>query len=167
MSTKNGNPYRAGSNYFGLFGNVKAKQVITRSALIEFAKSKLSMNDEAAEASVTVILSGREWDGKPADADGTLHAKIVKIVDGVKVVTSSKGDCRGNMSAQCHIYFMEKLAKKEGEEQKFRLRYYKTALAPHKRERVEVKPVVKAVKSKKSTKPATVATVEVQPATVG
>ena len=157
MSTKNQNPYRNGKQYFNLFGFIRGKQVVTRSEVLSHATDKLTMNETAANATVTVILSPREWDGKPADKDGTLHAKVTRIgEDGKPVVTSSKGDCRGNMSAQGHVYFMEKLARKEGEEQRFRLRYYKTELAPHKRERVEVKPVVKAVKAvKTASKPST------------
>jgi hypothetical protein len=38
------------------------------------------------------------------------------------------GDCRGNYSAQGHVYFMDKLNKKKGEAKKFRLRYRKVAL---------------------------------------
>jgi hypothetical protein len=149
MSTKNQNPYREGSQYHGLFGFIRKAQVVVRSAVLAHAK-EIGMTEDAAEATATVILSPREWDGKDADANGVLHAKVTRIgEDGKPVVTSSKGDCRGNMSAAGHIYFMEKLAKKDGEEQRFRLRYYKTELPPHKRER-EVK-AVKTAKTNKAT----------------
>jgi hypothetical protein len=45
--------------------------------------------------------------------------------------TRDGADCRGNMSAQGHLYFMEKLNKVKGEPQKFRLRWRKTPLDKH------------------------------------
>ena len=44
-------------------------------------------------------------------------------------ISKRGGDCRGNLSAQGHIYFMDKLKKKKGEDQKFRLRWRKEVLA--------------------------------------
>ncbi len=59
-------------------------------------------------ADVTVVLSPREV-GK----------------------TREGADCRGNMSAAGHLYFMDKLAKVKGEAQRFRLRWRKTPLDKH------------------------------------
>lgn len=42
--------------------------------------------------------------------------------------TSKRGDCRGNFSAQGHLYFFECLAHAQGEYKKFRLRWRETAL---------------------------------------
>lgn len=95
-SVKHSNPYRDGSNYNKLFGHLKVKQIVTKKELIDQAK-ELGMTDSAATATATVILSPRE--------------------------SSKRGDCRGNASAQGHLYFIEKLGKKAGESQKFRLRW--------------------------------------------
>jgi hypothetical protein len=46
---------------------------------------------------------------------------------------ASRGDCRGNMSAQGHLYFMQKLKKVKGQPQKFRLRWRNPVLEVHKR----------------------------------
>jgi len=58
------------------------------------------------------------------------------------------GDCRGNLSAQGQVYFLEKLAKKQGEDQRFRLRYRKTELE----KRVRPPKVEKASKKSESAK---------------
>jgi hypothetical protein len=64
------------------------------------------------------------------------------------------GDCRGNMSAQGHLYFMEKLKKTKGEPQRFRYRQRKVVLdklvRPPKKNRAPQK--TKAVKAVKATK---------------
>ena len=119
--------YKTG-NYAAIFGMVRKKQVVTRSQVEEFCRKNLKngkgkpMTEKQAAASTGVILSPRE--------------------------SSERGDCRGNISAQGHLYFMEPLKKvKAGDELRFRLRYRKTALEPLRRE-------VKAdkVDSKKSRK---------------
>jgi len=54
----------------------------------------------------------------------------------VTVVTSPRaegvskrgGDCRGNMSAQGHLYFMDELKRKKGEKKRFRLRWRKQVM---------------------------------------
>jgi hypothetical protein len=56
----------------------------------------------------------------------------VTVVLGPRDEGKSRGDCRGNMSAQGHLYFMDAI-KKPGEEKKFRLRWRKTPLDPRKR----------------------------------
>ena len=78
------------------------------------------------------------------------------------------GDPRGNMSAQGHIYYMEKLKRKKGEDQKFRLRWRKTPLdklvRPPKVNKDSQKTGSKKVKTAKTVKAeateATEATVE-------
>ena len=122
MASKNTNPYRAKTLYNAIFAFLKKHQVATRTQLLEVAK-KLGKSDEAAEAAVTVVLSPR--------------------------AASKRGDCRGNMSAQGHIYYVQPLAKKGKEERKYRLRWRTTALEPRKR---EVKVEVKAEKKVKAPK---------------
>ena len=64
------------------------------------------------------------------------------------------GNCRGNMSANGHIYFMDKLKQKKGEQMRFRLRWRKIVLdklvRPPKKEMASKKTVAK--KTKKATK---------------
>ena len=74
------------------------------------------MTESEAGSSVTVLLSPRSADGR--------------------------GDCRGNLSAQGHLYFAEPLAKAKGENRRFRFRMRATPL--EKRSRNSDKPVVKA-----------------------
>ena len=110
------NPYRAGL-YNDIFAFLKRKQVITRAELMDYAMKELGKSETSANAAVTVILSPRK------------ESKI--------------GDCRGNISAQGHLYFMEKLTRqvKAGvkDPQKFRLRWREVALAPLTRKVIEVK----------------------------
>lgn len=119
MSKKNANPYNENTNYGKLFGVMKKKQLFTRQDIMD-AASELEMSETGAAATVTVLLSPRETDGR--------------------------GDCRGNMSAQGHVYYVEKMKRKtekvtdeDGNEktvklpQKFRLRYRKEILEPRKR----------------------------------
>ena len=97
----NKNPYREGSNYFGLFAFIQKAPKFTREALVKFARQSLKLSEGAAEASVTVILSPR--------------------------AESTRGDCRGNISSAGHLYFIEKLSRKEVKgvkgEQEYRLRW--------------------------------------------
>ena len=46
----------------------------------------------------------------------------------VQVVLSPRAESRGNLSARSEVYFMDKLNKKKGEDQRFRLRFHKTPL---------------------------------------
>lgn len=64
------------------------------------------------------------------------------------------GDCRGNLSAAGHIYYMEKLLKVKGEPQRFRLRWRKTELEKN------VRMVKKNIVSQKKTKKEKVVAVE-------
>lgn len=106
MSSKNENPYREDSQYHKLFGAWKKKQIMTRTELIDIAQTNFGLSREAAAATVTVLFSPR--------------------------LSSKRGDCRGNMSAQGHLYFAERFAKKDGE-YRFRLRWRKEPLEPLKR----------------------------------
>jgi hypothetical protein len=120
MSKKNANPYDPKSNYYKLFGYWKKKQVATRQEMIEHAMSTLGMTESAAKATVTVLLSPREKDGR--------------------------GDCRGNFSAKGHVYYADTLNKKKGEAKRFRLRYRKQVMEPRSRQtrKVEAKKVRRA-----------------------
>ena len=124
MSKKNANPYNEKSNYGKLFAIWKKTQVITRSKLLEAAKG-LGMNDTAAAATVTVLLSPRKSDD------------------------ICRGDCRGNFSAKGEVYYAEVLRRENGEEKRFRLRYRETPLKA--RTRI-VKEEVKAVKVEAESK---------------
>jgi hypothetical protein len=85
------NPYREGGNYHRLFNfmHVTNKRVVTRLQMIAYALTLLDdkgkpLTEKSANASVTVVMSPRK--------------------------ESKRGDCRGNLSAQGHAYFMEKLS---------------------------------------------------------
>lgn len=144
------NPYRQGSKYHSLFGMLQSKQVTTRSAMIAFAKETLGINDTAAAADVTVVLSPRES-------------------------TNREGcDPRGNFSSQGHLYFVQPI-KAKGEELRFRLRWRETPLSRRTRSGEPLKRELKAAtapadvpapapkkakkaKAKKAKKPAAVET---------
>lgn len=116
MSAKHENPYREGQ-YHETFGFIMKKQYVTREDVLKFTVEKFG---KAKPADVTVLLSPRK--------------------------SSTRGDCRGNISAQGHLYFMEKLPRqvKAGvkEPQKFRLRWREQALEPRTRqEKIETKPI--------------------------
>lgn len=104
------------------------KGIVTRSEMIAYGQS-IGMSESEAAASTTVILSPRE--------------------------SSERGDCRGNLSAQGHLYFAEPLARETGEEGRFRFRTRVTALERRVR---TAKPAAKAktvkAKAKKAAKPA-------------
>lgn len=114
MASKNKNPYKRG-NYNVLFASLKTKQIVTLSELIAVGVEN-GMTESAAKSSAIVILSPRE--------------------------TSNRGDSRGNMSAQGHVYFVEVLNRKrievkdengkvissKMEPKRFRLRYRKDEL---------------------------------------
>lgn len=128
MSVKHENPYREGSQYHKVFGFIKTKQVVTRAEVLAKA-IEFGMSEEAANATVTVLLSPRK--------------------------ESKRGDCRGNISAQGHLYFVERLPRRivngEKEPMKFRLRWRTTELEPRCR-------VYKVVSEKSATKAAVTAT---------
>lgn len=118
MSEKHDNPYRSGL-YNKVFGFIKTKQIVTRAQVMEFTKAQ-GKNENAANAAVTVLLSPRKEARKGCDP-------------------------RGNMSAQGHLYYMEKMARKtvkgEKEAQKFRLRWRNPVLEARMRvEKIEVTP---------------------------
>jgi hypothetical protein len=98
----NKSPYKRG-NYALLFAfwQSEKKGIATRQELVSYGQS-IGMKESEAEASATVILSPRQTDGR--------------------------GDCRGNMSAQGHLYFADPLAKVKGENRRFRLRWRSEAL---------------------------------------
>ena len=124
-SKKNRNPYREGSAYANIFDYIRKQQ----SQIItrsELLEQGFSVSD------VTVVLSPR--------AEGS---------------STRGGDCRGNLSAQGHIYFMEKLPLKDGKSKRFRLRYRSEAL-----EKL-VRPPKKVVKSQKDAEVSTEVSTEV------
>lgn len=100
------NPYRKGSHYHALFATLVKKQAATRPFLVEEAK-KLGLGEDAAQGTITVLLSPRN--------------------------ESKRGDCRGNVSSQGHVYYIEKIKGKPGEEAKYRPHYRPTPLEPRKR----------------------------------
>jgi predicted RecB family nuclease len=114
---KHDNPYRPGL-YHDIFAKVRKVQVMTREDLMKHTMEGLGKSLQAANAAVTVILSPR--------------------------LTSKIGDCRGNLSAAGHEYYMEKLGRsiKAGikDPQRFRLRWRKEVLEPRNRvQKIEVK----------------------------
>lgn len=121
-SKKNRNPYRDGSAYSSIFEYIRTKPGNIVTRS-ELLEQGFSVSD------VTVVLSPR--------AEG---------------VSTRGGDCRGNLSAQGHVYFMEKMAFKKGEAKRFRLRYRAEAL-----EKL-VRPPKKVVKSQKDAEVAEVST---------
>ena len=96
------NPYKRG-NYAKLFEfwQSNCRGIATRQQLVAYG-IKIGMSETAAAASVTVILSPRETDGR--------------------------GDCRGNYSAQGHVYFAKPCNKVKNEDRKLALRWRKTEL---------------------------------------
>jgi len=57
----------------------------------------------------------------------------VTVVLSPRAEGASRGDCRGNLSSQGHLYFMDKLKKVKGEDQRFRLRWRKEVMDKAKR----------------------------------
>jgi len=107
MSIKHENPYREGQ-YREIFGFVMKKQCVTRADLLKFTVDTFGGEKPA---DVTVLLSPRK--------------------------SSKRGDCRGNISAQGHLYYMEKLSRQTKlgikEPQRFRLKWRGVAMEPRKR----------------------------------
>ena len=104
------NWYRRGL-FHDVFGFMKTKQVFTRAELMEYTQNVLGKTKAEASAVVTILLSPR--------------------------LTSNRGDCRGNVAAQGHLYYVEKMGRKVirgiREPQKFRLRYRVKVLEPRNR----------------------------------
>lgn len=110
MVVKACNVYRRGV-YFNLFQWVMDqkdksghRRAFSRKEFLAYAVS-LGMSDTAASASVGVILSPTE--------------------------SSERGDCRGNMSAMGHLYYMERITK-DGETL-YKLHFRKEAMEAHRR----------------------------------
>lgn len=81
------------------------------------------------------------------------HAVTVVLSPRAEGVSNRTKDCRGNSSAQGHVYYMEELNKKKGEPKKFRLRWRKVALDPRPRPDAERKMAERAAKkAEKSAK---------------
>lgn len=120
-------PYNAKSNYGKMFAKWKSAQVITFSKMVEIGKS-LGMNETAAKASATVLISPRKSDEE------------------------CRGDCRGNYSAMGEYYYAEVLKQKSGEEKRFRLRYRSEILEPRNRPvKQEIAPVKTKTKASAKT----------------
>jgi len=119
-SKKNRNPYRDGSAYANIFEYIRTKPGNI------VTRSEL-LDKGFTVSDVTVVLSPRAEDS-----------------------STRGGDCRGSLSAQGHVYFMEKMAFKAGEAKRFRLRYREVALDKL------VRIPKKVVKSQKETKAAEV-----------
>lgn len=81
------NPYRDGSTYNKLFGVIQ-RSPATRQKLVDFARKTIRLRKSAAKAAVDVVLSPRK--------------------------KSTRGDCRGNLSAAGHLYFVDKSETKKG-----------------------------------------------------
>lgn len=127
------NPYRDGSNYFKLFDFILKPTKFTRGELVEFARDKLKMGETSAEASVTVVMSPRS--------------------------ESTRGDCRGNISAAGHLYYIEKMGRKADKdgvkaEQEYKLRWRSTELEPKTRKSVKQDKAGKTIKSTVASKSA-------------
>lgn len=82
------NPYRDGSTYNKLFSRLQ-RLPVTREKLVVFARKNLRLRKSAAEASTAVVLSPRK--------------------------KSKRGDCRGNISAAGHLYYIEKSENRKGD----------------------------------------------------
>jgi hypothetical protein len=121
----------------GAYGKVtawmKKKQVYTRTEVVDFTRT-LGKSEAGCSATATVMLSPR--------------------------LTSSRGDCRGNMSNPWgHLAYNDKLPRKAKsgvkEEQKFRFRYRKEAMEPNSRYtkvKIEAKKVATKAVTKTKTK---------------
>lgn len=140
------NPYREGGNYHKLFAFIQSNnRIVTRPQMVAFAMTLLddkgvALTEQAAEASVTVVMSPRK--------------------------ESKRGDCRGNLSAQGHVYYMEKLSlgkapegvsrREHNKTRKFRLCWREPMLEPLKRvlKDKDGKPILPKRAKKAETKPA-------------
>jgi hypothetical protein len=130
---KNTNPYRITSAYHNVFNALReaSKGGITSKGITRSELSAMGFTP----SDITVVLSPRQ-EGE------------------------SRGDCRGNMSAQGHVYFVDCI-KKAGEEKRFRLRWRKVELEPlrrmQKKSRDAVKVKAKSPEKEVAPEPATIA----------
>lgn len=140
--SNNRNPYHRGNYQLG-FAWMQKNQVFARSELVAYLmtlkdRKGKNLGENAAMATATVLLSPRKVDSK-------------------------RGDCRGNYSAEGHMYYVEPLRKEKGDEKRFRLFYRKDALTPRPRpdakdgNKKHKKTVKKAVKKVVETAPAVAA----------
>ena len=116
--SKRSNPYKRGNyNLIMAFILTFKGKPFTKEQVIDHAVNELKMTETGAKASVGVVLSPRQ--------------------------SSERGDCRGNFSAQGHLYFLARLKRKyskdeDGKEtketQRYQLRWRKEPLPPFKRE---------------------------------
>lgn len=123
--TKHENPYTEGSNYAKLFTFFRQKSSknggVSAKAIIAFAVDSLGMAESAAKASVQTVLLTPQPEG---------HGK----------------DCRGNASAQGHIYYAERLKKTKGNPLRYCLRWRTKVLEPKKVSSKKVKDVPQKTK---------------------
>ena len=123
---KHPSPYRKGSKYDRIFRNFRALSSkngsVTRQRLID-DEIKAGSSEAAAKAAVGVVLS--------------------------PTATSDKGDCRGNMSAQGHIYFADRKASGKSKRIfRYTLRWRETPLEPLNRPKKATKTEIPEVEAK-------------------
>ena len=117
--TQHQNPYREGSRYHFIFDQLRKRgsgaTAVPRSTLVQLTMDEFGISESASNSAVGVVLSPRK-EGE------------------------SRGDCRGNMSAQGHIYFvMPKVDKEDPRKVKgYSLRWRETPLELLKRVQHEV-----------------------------
>lgn len=119
------NPYREGTKYHRIFGNFRKRASgvasVTRQQLID-EEVAAGSSVASATAAVGVVLSPSK--------------------------ESAEGDCRGNMSAQGHLYYVERKSSKESNRTlRYSLRWRETPLEPHTRSKskadvIEIEAVV-------------------------
>ncbi len=119
MSKKNKNPYREGSKYHNLFAFMRKKQVFTRNDLRQESEHLGIKGD----GTLNVLLSPRDVNQK-----------------------GLRGDPRGNFAAKGHVYYVEPLAHKKNEEQRFRLRWREEILENNSRKSSKDENIVKQEK---------------------
>jgi hypothetical protein len=100
------NPYRDSDSH-ELFDFIKGRQIVTKDECREWMQEHMLKDESAAAKAVDTMFSPRE--------------------------SSNRGDPRGRVSAQGHIYYMEKLGRQVRmgvrDPQSFRLRWRKVALS--------------------------------------
>jgi hypothetical protein len=146
------NPYRAGKVYAIGFTAIQKAKIITRSALLEVISSEITTKRKAAVADGTPQTNKKGEDilselsiMQAAEATTTV---LLSPRDESKVREGA--DCRGNASAMGHIYYMEALKHKKGEEKRFRFRWRTVVLES--RSYSKVKPAVEVKQTKTAAK---------------